>query len=134
MEEIRTDSLNAENEPTPVERIIFGRVPNYISGVQWFGELSLEKLLTLVDAKLIHPEDSYNDSPTVGDYIDFMQKHKGFVAHGYVVPPERGNDVVIEGLAYDGEADRDTLIDFANTFHWADEFEMQPDYLRCWYD
>jgi hypothetical protein len=136
---------------TERDHILFGTTPpTYPGGVAPFAGLTLEKIQTLISKGLLDPLDSYNLSPEVQDYIDFMEDHPGFTAHGYAYSPERfGKDwplgvdpnhsIALEGIEAkrkpkDPPFDHDTIRDFVLRYRSADEFEWEPDHLYCWYD
>ena len=123
------------------DHILFGTTPpTYSGGVAKFTRLTLEKIKLLVKKGILDPTDSYNCSPEVQDYMDFMETHPGFHAHGYAVSPERKDcRVTIEGIKArleptDSPFDPDTIRDFVLRYRHADEFEWEPDHLYCWYD
>ena len=118
-----------------IEKIIFGdKVPDYSFGFARFSGLTAEWLTKLIGLGAASLCDSYNNSPLVSHYLDFMQTHKGVTAHGTLSSPERGSELTIEGLECCGDTDKETIIDFANAFYTADEFSVSEDRLYCWYD
>jgi hypothetical protein len=140
------------------DHILFGTTPpTYPGGVAHFAGLTLEKIQTLISKGLLDPLDSHNLSPEAQDYIDFMEAHPGFTAHGYAYSPERfGKDwphgvdpnhsIVLEGIEAKRKPeeailwpdtppfDYDTTRDFVLRYRSADEFDWEPDRLYCWYD
>lgn len=68
-------------------------------------------------------------------FLPFLLRHPDFTAHGYAVSKERQDSrIVIEGIECDAPMTMETVIDFANTFHRADEFSLSSSRARCWYD
>ena len=118
------------------DKIIFGSYnPNgYLGGCKNFKELSLETLKELVALGFADPEETQNYSPTITEFIEFMENHPGYYAHGYTVTDKRPDyRVTIEGIAKDEPcADQDELEAFVLFARHADDFDMNPPY--CWWD
>ena len=76
---------------TKRDEIIFGNYDrkSYVGGVRRFEDLSLEKLRQLVDLKFIDLEEYHNSSPTVREFIEFMEKYEEYNAIGYTVSIDR---------------------------------------------
>jgi hypothetical protein len=137
---------------TERDYILFGPTPPvYSGGVAPFTGLPIEKIQLLVEKKLLDPTCYHNCAPDFQDYIEFMEAHLGFTAHGYTYGPERigkewpskdvdpAHTIVLEGIearrrATDPPFDPDTIRDFVVRYRHADEFEWEPDHLYCWYD
>jgi hypothetical protein len=133
------------------DHILFGPTPPaYSGGVARFTGLPLEKIQLLLEKGMLDPTDYINCSPEFQDYIDFMEAHPVFTAHGYAYSPERFEDqgvtrvnpkhsIVLEGIearrqSNDPPFDPDTIRDFVVRYRHADEFEWETDHLYCWYD
>jgi hypothetical protein len=130
-----------EMNTTDRDHILFGPTPpTYSGGVAKFTGLALDKIQLLIEKNLLSPTDFYNCSPEVQDFMDFMEDHPEFTAHGYAVSPERKDcRVTIEGIKAtlgpnDPPFDPDTIRDFVVRYRHADEFDWEPDRLYCWYD
>jgi hypothetical protein len=75
---------------TERDHILFGPTPPvYSGGVARFTGLTLEKIQLLLEKGMLDPAYSHNCSPESQDYIDFMEAHPEFTAHGYAYGPER---------------------------------------------
>lgn len=112
--------LNYDDKPYDTKRVRF---------------ISLEQLLELKKEGLIDLDEYQNNSPTVAEFIDFLTDYPKFNAHGYIVTPEREDSrVSLEGLEVEEELTTDEILAFSNKFHLADEFEVQRNYARCWWD
>jgi hypothetical protein len=75
---------------TERDHILFGTTPPvYSGGVAIFTGLTLEKIQLLVEKEFLDPTDSINCAPEFQDYIDFIESHPDFTAHGYTYGPER---------------------------------------------
>lgn len=110
--------------------------PNYEENydVRYFDQLDAETLEKLIDLGFADPKESQNEAPCIGEFLDWMRKNPDYKAHGYVVSIDRDDyRVSIEGV--DGCAKSpEALKSFVNMFHNADEFDVQDDYQRAWYD
>ena len=107
---------------------------SFSGGCASFSGMTYKTLQELVDKGYADPEDSQNDSTTLGEYLEFMKKHPRFKAHGYVVSNDRNDRrVTIEGLEA-GQVTPDELQDFINLDRYADEFEAMQSYCRSWWD
>jgi len=100
-----------------------------------FDCLGLSTCDALIAAGLMDPEQTQNESPTVSEFVDFMRKHPGALAHGYTIGGGRDDArVSIEGLTVGRQhVNSGLLTDFVNSFRHADEFSIDPG-LRCWWD
>jgi hypothetical protein len=99
-----------------------------------FPPLSVENLGWLIDEKFADPDERQNKSPAIREFYDFMVKHPEYKAIGYAIGLKR-NDyrVSIEGL--EGKAkNHQSFLEFVQEFHGADEFDVDDNYQRCWYD
>lgn len=95
-----------------------------------FNNLSAETLVTLVEEGFANPDDTQNDSPSVKDFLSYMQAHPNVTAHGYLVGRERSDArVSIEGLELDSD-DVHEQIEFLEWNHGADELDRR----RSWWD
>lgn len=103
---------------------------NFFGGCASFNGINAKTLQMLVDKGYADLEDNTNGSTTLGEYLDFMKKHKRFKAHGYIVSNDRDDRrITIEGL----EANRVTItemVDFTDLDRMADEFRATQ--LHCW--
>ena len=107
-----------------------------MGGIERLSGMTLETLNEFVENNFVDLAHSFNDSPMVGYFKNFMEKYpnEGLTAHGYLVSPERDDcHVSIEGLEASSTND-DFISDFARTFSSADELDSKDGYQRCWYD
>ena len=106
-----------------------------IGGLRFFRSVPFDVLQELIDAHFVEME-SWNSCPGVADtFLPFLRRNPGFTAHGYAVVPWRKDvRVTIEGLEKADVLTKAEIIDFAKTFHDADELQITDDYVRCWYD
>lgn len=119
--------------------IVFG--DNIVEGESWLGgcrhfdELDLSQLKELVENQFIDLEDAQNCSPTVGDFLEFMEKYPKVLAHGYAVSYNRDDyRVSLEGLSYKGRVTKELLKDFVYLCRHADEFNIEDNTLYSWWD
>lgn len=79
---------------------------------------------------------SWNSCGGVEDlFLPFLMRHPDFTAHGYAVSKERPDfGIVIEGIECSSPLAIQTVVDFANTFRRADDFDLSLSHARCWYD
>ena len=104
-------------------------------GIRYFKDLTLDTLKSLKRENFLDASDAQNSSPTIQEFMEFMDEHPGFTAHGYAVIDSRSDyRVSIEGLEKDGDISRDDLVDFVDMNRWADKLNVSDNWLRCWYD
>jgi hypothetical protein len=106
-----------------------------VGGIRRFGGLPLVVLQALIDQHFVDLSE-WNNCPGVADmFLPFLKRNPQFTAHGYVVLSSRDDTgVTVEGVEKSGHLTKAEIIDFANTFHRADEIHLTTDYARCWYD
>ncbi len=111
---------------------LFGDKENY--DVAHFHDLDAETLEKMIELGFADPEETQNYSPSIAEFLQFMQSNSGFKAHGYVVSHERPDyRLTIEGLA--GHAtDFDDMQNFMYAFRQADEFTCEVGTQYAWYD
>ena len=103
-------------------------------GTAGYQDLDVEQLMTLIEEKFAEPEEAQNEAPTIQEIYDFMSLHTDFVAHGYIVSPNRSDyRVSIEGVRLDRKPTQEELQDFTTLFRHADEFDI-GDTCYCWFD
>ena len=121
------------------DTIIFGEPKEWdgdkSGGIEPFDELTAEQLLNLIVLCHADPETCQNNSPSIGDFLKFLEANPKFRAHGYVVSPDR-NDyrVSIEGITYEGDASKEEIITFVSFCNGADELDLDNESLRAWWD
>jgi len=133
-----TDMTTEKKQSERRDTLIFGTPKNWDNdrnGIWKFDGISNETLTILLSEELIDPNESQNNSPTVGEIKEFLDNHEGFLAHGYVVSPYRNDSrVSLEGVTKSGEIDKDDVIAFYEMFRFADEITAHEKCLHCWYD
>lgn len=107
-------------------------------GTRHFEGLPLNVLKELIKDNFVDME-RWNECPAMKDgFLPFMESHTDFLAHGYAVSWERTDArITVEGLEWmkkQGTLSKKEIAEFARYFHGADEFEVQSNYARCWYD
>jgi hypothetical protein len=103
--------------------------------VIYFEMMTAQTLRQLIDEKFADPEVSQHDAPSIEDICKFLEENEGFTAHGYLVGIDRDDyRVSIEGVEFQGIYSTAALKAFIQLFRFADELEVDDQYLRCWYD
>ncbi len=103
-------------------------------------EFSFEQLSGLINLGIIRLEHKFNNSPAVEIFYEFGKRAAvcgAMVVYiGFLESKLRDNArLVIEGVKVTKFFDSSCLIlDFAQTFHGADEFTANAELLRAWYD
>ena len=119
------------------DEIIFGKYEPelYAGGTRRFDGLSLKKLRRLVELNFIDLEDNQNNSPTVREFIEFMEKYPDYTVMGYTVSIDRDDyRVSLDGIekrkvVYSEEE----VDDFSSLFGDADEFDT-GNAMYAWFD
>lgn len=101
---------------------------------QSYNGLDVDTLKILIDEKFADPDETQNDSPSIQEFYDFLVEHPEFTAHGYLIGLKRSDyRVSIEGL--EGKPnDSESYTDFILFNRLADEFDVDMDYCRSWWD
>lgn len=125
--------MKLTNEQFKTRTRILGHdtAPDYVG----FEHVTVDQLEELVKAGLANPDETQNESPTIAQFIAFMTKWPGALAHGYTIGGKRDDGrVSVEGLFVPkAEVTLELLKEFSGEFHTADEFDVDGD-LRCWWD
>ena len=107
-------------------------------GIEHFNGLSAKSLKELIKLGFADPEDTQNESPSIAEFLKFMEKYHNVEAHGYAVSPNRSDErVSIEGLETKNrkeELSKEFILDFTKKFRQADDFEVDEKHAFCWYD
>ena len=119
------------------DKIIYGKYKpsRYkFGGTQSFRGMMVDTLKTLIDQNFADPEECQNDSPTISEFYDFMERYPEYTAHGYTVSDTRDDyRVSIEGVEKGSPASiYDELQDYMALFAGADEFNEYT--MWCWFD
>ena len=99
-----------------VERdvVIFGKEIDWkngkesLGGILRFSEMSLDTLKFLVEKEFACLDDTQNDAPSLGEFIEFLEEcnNDNIKLHGYAVSPWRDDyRVTIEGMIFDYDPD-----------------------------
>ncbi len=119
------------------DEIIFGKYEPrfYTGGIRRFENLNLEKLKKLVDLKFVDVEEYQNDSPTIREFIKFMEKYPDYTVMGYVVSIERSDyRVSLDGIEKIAPAEsKAEENEFIELFRNADDFNIN-DEMYAWFD
>lgn len=136
-------SFNYNRDYATRDTIIFGSPIDWqnccLSGIHSFEALTVDQLQELLDRGFADPTERQNFSPTIGELFQFgqSQKIKGFdwTFQGYVVSPNREDyRVSIDGIEWRGDACYQIIADFEVIAQNADELNIEPDFLRAWWD
>ena len=107
----------------------------YRGGWRRFENLSLDTLKQLVDQNYIDLDERQNNSPSVREIMEFMEKYPDYTAHGYVISAKRPDyRVSLEGVEKRAPAaSKEEKEEFKRLFKYADECNM-TDCMYCWFD
>lgn len=99
-----------------------------------FNGVTAETLQKLVDLKFADPYERQNESPTIAEFLDFLNGNPDFTALGYAVNVQRDDyRVSIEGVRGNSH-DAQQILRFIQMFRMADEFEIENGYQYAWFD
>ena len=117
------------------DEIIFGKYdPSaYLGGLRHFDGMTRETLHRLIDEGFVDVDTTQNDSPSIQDFLDFMDMHDGYVVGGYVVSARRSDyrvsvDAITKTTKITEADDLKTFVEFARL---ADEFNSDG---FAWWD
>jgi len=102
--------------------------------------VSVDKLPAIIELGFSSLEHRFNQSPTVAVFYEFGKRAAEIGATVYLEAflesrYRKDSRLVIEGVRVTNFPESAKLImDFAQTFHRADEFTAKPKLLRAWYD
>lgn len=117
------------------DMILFGFFDkeDYYGGSMDFSDLHVDRLKKLVELGYADVEECQNNSPTIGDFIEFCDAYPEFTLHGYAITNERDDcRVTIEGVDLGKPVDDKAIKDFVEMFRFADDFNLETGYV--WYD
>lgn len=99
-----------------------------------FDNMPADILQKMVDLRFADPDERQNDSPSIGEILEFLKENPNFTAFGYAVTVERPDyRISIEGVE-SSDYDPRQIANFVDLFRFADEFEVSKDYQRAWFD
>lgn len=107
----------------------------YGGGIQHFDGLDAARLRALIAGGHADPSECQNASPSIAEFLEFMEEHPSVLAHGYAVHYERPDyRTSLEGLEYRGPVSPELARSFKTRFTDADEISVSSYNLYCWYD
>lgn len=118
------------------DEIIYGEydTEKYFGGYRRISDMSVELVKKLIDLKFIDPTETQNLSPSIQEFVDWAERHEGFVFDGYAISLDRSDyRVSIEEIHRWGDYTKEELKDFVDMFAGADEFETDGG-LSAWWD
>ena len=86
------------------DELIFGEFDRekYMGGLRNYRFMKVDLLKQLVEQGFADPETCQNDSPSIQEFIDFLEENEGYTVFGYVISDTRPDyRVSIEGLQKD---------------------------------
>jgi hypothetical protein len=134
-----TQANNREKEWKEVAALIGIERAEFLGGVENC-DFSIEQLSAVIELGFISLEHKYNYAPSVEVFYEFGKRaieHSATVLfEGFLESQYRKNSrLIIEGIRITNIPDSSKLVmDFAQTFHGADEFTSNHELLRAWYD
>jgi len=107
----------------------------YQDGKRYFDGLNKDALNYLLEQGLIDRGDYFFNSPSVSDFMDFLEKYPKTTLHGFADCNKRfGREIVITGCSYHGKLTKQFIIDFCDAFRFADEFNLSDFCCSCTFD
>jgi hypothetical protein len=108
-------------------------VPPTQGSLTYFNGASLKTLRTLNAEGFLDLEEAQNESPTVGEMMQFMRGVPSAKAHGYIVANDRNDRrISLEGLELDEDASETERAEFHN---WIEETHPDEHTDRyAWWD
>lgn len=135
---VHTREIMSKEHSDERDTIIFGEPQHWgTQQIRYYSQLSLNSLKALQDKSLLNLSERQNNSPTIEQFVKFMEKYPCVKAHGYVVTRFRADTgVTIEGLITPSESATRELKNAFKTFcKGADELsENYKGNLRSWWD
>lgn len=73
------------------DEIIFGTYDpsKYVGGIRHFQEMTRETLHQLIDEGFVNTTMTQNNSPSIQDFVDFIDANDNYVVAGYVIAEKR---------------------------------------------
>lgn len=125
------------------DRIVFGAPVQWgetYGGLKNFSSLTVEKLQQLIAQRFADPLSGHNNSPTIREFREFAQQQarKGFIFYfeGYAISPAREEDyrVAIDAILFNGSCPHQLIVEFQEFVGDPDELDLDPYYLRAWWN
>lgn len=117
------------------DEIIFGEYnPNtYSGGVRYFYGMNLDTLNKLIELGFVDLDEAQNNSPTIDEFIEWMENHDGYIVNGYVVSDKREDYrlSIVSIKKTEKIEDKDELVEFIEAFRNADVFDIDG---YAWWD
>ena len=99
-----------------------------------FSNANVDEIIHLIDLGYADPEDAQNESPNLGEMIEFMKDHPEIRAGGYVIfPPRDDMRVTVELLVYNGKINKSLKSALKEFTKNADELQLDNKYFRAWW-
>lgn len=112
-----------------------GKAAKHANDLVYFDNLTGIEARKLLDSGAADSEDRQNDAPTFERITEFLERRPEFFGHGYIVGPRREDErITLEGVWSEHVSSKKSLSEFAQLFRSADEFQVEGDYARAWYD
>ena len=135
----KTTGTSAPERWDKVAELLGVKAKTFSGGVENC-EFSVRQLSDTLDLGLVKPEQKYNYSPNVETFFEFGKRaetHGATVEYiGFLESKYRDDArLLVDGIRvtnFSGAVD--LILDFAQTFHTADEFTANSEMLRAWYD
>ena len=112
------------------DKILFGNYnpDDYMGGIKHFDNVTVETLNKLIDEEFLDGDGTQNYSPTVDEFIEFMEKYPNWTAFGYAVSNHRGDyRITVTGIERNEgmtQIDKE-LEDFVDLARHAEEFDIK---------
>jgi hypothetical protein len=124
--------LNEEDEA----RIRF--VAAYLMGRDvncwYFRGLPLTILKKMMDEGLAAPAERQNDSPAIGEIVEWLQDHPSFTVHGYIKVGRDDRKISVEGVEHKGPLEAHEKNSFKTMFKRADDLIIRKNWQWAWFD
>ena len=135
---VHTREIMSKEQSDERDMIIFDETQSWdAQQIRYYNQLGLDSLRALQGKSLLNLSERQNNSPTIEQFVKFMEKYPCVKAHGYVVTRFRADTgVTIEGLVTpSGSATRELKNAFKTFCKGADELsENYKGNLRSWWD
>lgn len=95
--------------------------------------MNLDTLNKLIELGFVDLDEAQNNSPTIDEFIEWMENHDGYIVNGYVVSDKREDYrlSIVSIKKTEKIEDKDELVEFIEAFRNADEFDIDE---YAWWD